>query len=426
MGEIVVDLFAGPGGWDEGARLAEFAGFLVGIEHDLSACRTAVAAGHPRIQADVSTYPLEPFVGKVDGLIGSPPCPTFSPAGQGGGRHVLGILATAMTRTTRGHHVLAETRRQCAAVLRVVALVKFPKLTRAERSAWARNQAVISALVLQPLRWILATRPRWIALEQVPAVLPLWRHMAELLRETGYRAWYGQLSAEQYGVPQTRKRAILTARRDGLPVGPPMATHQAYVAGKGHAVEPDLFGDLLPPPISMAQALGFGLPDQPAPVVMTARGRQGGAEDVLRGSSWRADWWRRQIAAGNWTARMHPAGVHGSYGYSREASAPSPTIKGSGSGGQYWTVDRPATTVCADARLAPPGHRDREGGERQFGEDTVRVTVEEAGVLQSFPADYPWQGTKTKRYEQVGNAVPPLLAAAVLAPLISSTGERAA
>ncbi|MGH9249909.1 MAG: DNA cytosine methyltransferase, partial [Acidimicrobiales bacterium] len=87
-----------------------------------------------------------------------------------------------------------------------------------------------------------------------------------------------------------------------------------------------------------------------------------------------------------------------------------------------------ATTVQGDPRVWPPGHkvngadRERLGADEadgrygdQAGSDAVRVTVIEAAVLQSFPPDYPWQGTLTKQYQQVGNAIPPLLALHVLA-----------
>lgn len=77
--------------------------------------------------------------------------------------------------------------------------------------------------------------------------------------------------------------------------------------------------------------------------------------------------------------------------------------------------ERPATTVQGDPRLGRPGHKDRDRGEAQFAMESVRITVAEAATLQSFPPGYPFQGSQTKRFEQVGNAVPPRLAAHLLA-----------
>lgn len=78
----------------------------------------------------------------------------------------------------------------------------------------------------------------------------------------------------------------------------------------------------------------------------------------------------------------------------------------------------------------PGANANRFNGSTKSRNDGIRVSVSEAAVLQSFRPDYPWQGTKTQQYQQVGDAIPPLLARAVLEPLIASasvsaTGEAA-
>lgn len=53
--------------------------------------------------------------------------------------------------------------------------------------------------------------------------------------------------------------------------------------------------------------------------------------------------------------------------------------------------------------------------------EPIKITAQEAGVLQTFPADHPWQGNKGQQFSQIGNAVPPRLAANLLAPHKNTT-----
>jgi DNA (cytosine-5)-methyltransferase 1 len=80
-------------------------------------------------------------------------------------------------------------------------------------------------------------------------------------------------------------------------------------------------------------------------------------------------------------------------------------------------TEKARTATWADPRVFQPGGHHTPGAQ---SENAVRVTVLEASTLQSFPPDFPWQGSRTAQFRQIGNAVPPLLARAILAALLES------
>ncbi|MFJ1645850.1 DNA cytosine methyltransferase [Streptomyces sp. NPDC088258] len=368
-GTRILDLFAGPGGLDVAAH---FLGFKsVGIEWDRNACETRYAAGLPTIHADVSVMRESRFdeiPKSVDVLAGGPPCQSFSVAGKGKGRRALNQVKEFIHR-----------------------LVDGDDEARIDEDLRALDDSR-TALVLEPLRWLLKAIEtdgrdpyKVIVLEQVPAALPLWEVYAKLLRGgegrlngVKYEAECWQLKTEQFGVPQTRTRAVLVARRPGHGAIEPLeATHLPFDLhrGKRDASQPDLFStdagvsESKQRWLSMAEALDAAskLKDSPLDV---SRLRSGGK--------------MKFFVVSNYGSGGDPKNRG-----RRLSSEPAFTVTGKISRNKVYMSTEEYEAARSD-----------------------RFTIPESGVLQTFPHNFPWSGKD--QAQQVGNAVPPRLGMHVL------------
>lgn len=406
------DLFAGAGGWDVAAALLGWD--VDGVEILPEAQATRAAAGLKTIADDVRD--VDPVDGAYTIDIASPPCQSFSMAGKGSGRAALDAVLAGVARYAAGQ-----------------------RPTFNDLASTAGDER--TALVLEPLRVALAGRSPFLAWEQVPPVLPVWEACAAVLRAHGWNVVTGILHAEQYGVPQTRRRAFLLARADGQPARMPSPSHSKF-----HVRHPGQLDLGVWPWVSMAEALGWGMKARPYPTIASARETGGPDIEKVGGSNARATIYGEQLAGRwvwpgtddgpisdpppGWTAdagdyRWVLRNGTAANACERPADQPAGTMyfgqRLNSTGWQLVANNRRLNTAVRDAAqpaMTITGGHDRDNRRwNERGVDRRPLSLAEAAALQTFPIGYPWQGGKSKRFLQIGNAVPPLLALHVLAAL---------
>jgi DNA (cytosine-5)-methyltransferase 1 len=213
-----------------------------------------------------------------------------------------------------------------------------------------------NALYLEFIRFLKALKPRFFLAENVKGILSLGKgKVFEQIREdftsAGYDVSDALLNAANYGVPQKRQRVFILGVRKDLPCDlthfPPKPTH-------AQLDKCEMLG-LLP-----WVGSGEALKDIPEP------------ED------------KHNLE--NHVYTKYKLRFNGYIGHREiDPKLPSPTITARGD-------SRGGVVILHH----PNNHR--------------RMSVRETAIIQSFPVDYFFCGSRTSAYRQVGNAVPPLLA----------------
>jgi DNA (cytosine-5)-methyltransferase 1 len=228
----VLDYCAGIGGWTVALRRRGL--HSLAIENAKWPRQALLDNDIEIVWDDLTTLPLSLLDRPLAGIVGSFPCQPFS-------QNIKGTTTADMLRDPR---------------------------------------AKLMHIGLGHLLW---ARPPFVCLENVPRAQVLMRVIADALIAVGYSAEVKVFNTANYGLPQTRKRALLVARKDGLPVAWPEPTHIDEVNGVGGAQG-------CKPWVTLSEAVGrkfTGLQSwgntQPAPTVVGSFKPEMHAPPVYRG-----------------------------------------------------------------------------------------------------------------------------------------------
>ena len=225
---------------------------------------------------------------------------------------------------------------------------------------------------------------------------PVARRMADAMRALGYEVAEKLLKAEEYGVPQERRRVVFIGNRIGIPITHPVPTHGA---GRAPLVTiQDAIGDL--PPLANggdAGKVAYGISAHSA-YQQWARGELLTVSDHAAPnlSSVNLERMAHIPPGGSWRDipfDLLPTGM-------KRAKRSDHTKR---YGRMSW--DGQACTILTKC--------DVHWGAYIHPEQNRAISVREAARLQSFPDWFTFAGSRTDQYVQIGNAVPPLLGKAI-------------
>jgi len=332
-GPTVLELFAGCGGLALGFKRAGFQTSLA-VEWDAHACESLRANITDRV-AQVAIEEVDSFP-KVDVVAGGPPCQGFSNLGE-----------------------------------------RVPYVPR--RQLWRHF-----------LRAIKDAEPVAFVMENVAPLLKS-QEYAEIKRaaeDLGFAVDGWVLNSADYGVPQTRKRAIIIGLKGAMPTRPPQThvnpqrrTQQTADLPAWHVVQ-EAIGDLPFEPTGEHWHIGRN---------PTEKSRKRYACIPKGGNRFNLP---LELTPPCWIRK---------------------TKGGTDLFGRLWW-DRPSVTIRTE--FYKP-----EKGRYLHPEANRPITHREAARLQGFADDFEFCGTKINVAKQIGNAVPPALAEAIARHVRTSLQE---